>query len=60
MAWEGCLSVLDVEEMDKIFLVKKGDAVGIWALEEAEETSPRGLASGGVGMGWFPRCLPFQ
>lgn len=54
------MSVLDVEEMDKIFLVKKGDAVGIWALEEAEETSPRGLASGGVGMGWFPRCLPFQ
>jgi len=57
MAWEGCSSVLDVEDTDYIFLVKKEGAGGARAREEAEEPSPRGLASGGAGKGWFPACF---
>lgn len=60
MASDGCLSVLDIKETDKIFLVKMEDVEAVKALEEAGETSPRGLASGGVGTGSFPVCFPLQ
>lgn len=60
MASEGCLSVLDVEEADYIFLVKKDYVLGVWALGEAQDTSSRRFASGGMGMGWFPGCFPFH
>lgn len=36
------------------------DVEAVKALEEAGGTSPRGLASGGVGIGSFPVCFPLQ
>lgn len=37
-----------------------GNVEAVKALEEAGETSPRGLASGGVGIRSFPVCFPLQ
>lgn len=48
--WKGCLSAPHVGKLYHVLLVRKEDTLGVYTVDEAEETSHGGLATGGTGM----------